>query len=112
MDNVIQNALEKLKPTFEVIEQCLNEWNGEGCLQVPALIASVSIKLNLDEKQMREVDPLVRFYVRNNSNYIVTRGAHGGIMRVSDKIKKDSERAAKEAIKAQLKAKIEGSENV
>lgn len=105
--NKIQNALDKLSTVFEATEEMLNDWNGEGCLQFPALMASVAVKLGLNEKQVRETDPLVRFYVRNNPDWHVTRGAHGGIMRISDKKSKEDAKAAKAALKAQMKASIE-----
>ncbi len=105
--NTVQSVLDKLSTVFSVTEEILNDWNGEGCLQFPALMASVAVKLGLNEKQVRETDPLVRYYVRSNPNWHVTRGAHGGIMRVSDKKSKEDALAAKAALKAQMKAAIE-----
>jgi hypothetical protein len=105
--NTVQDVLDKLSPVFQATEEMLNEWNGEGCLQFPVLMASVAVKLGLNEKQVRETDPLVRYYVRNNPNWYVTRGAHGGIMRVSDRKSKEDARAAKAALKAQMRAAIE-----
>lgn len=111
MSNTVQNVLDKLSTVFETTEEMLNEWNGEGCLQFPALMASIAVKLNWDEKQVREADPLVRYYVRNNANWHVTRGAHGGIMRLSDKQKKEAAKQAKDALKSQMKASIEAKTN-
>lgn len=107
MSNTVQNVLDKLSTVFTVTEEMLNDWSGEGCLQFPALMASIAVKLNWDEKQVREADPLVRYYVRNNPNWHVTRGAHGGIMRLSDKQNRESAKQAKDALKAQMKAAIE-----
>lgn len=107
MSTTVQSVLDKLNNVFVVTEEMLNDWSGEGCLQFPALMASVAVKLNLDEKQIREIDPIVRYYVRNNPNWHVTRGAHGGIMRLTDKQTKDNAKAQKASLKAQMKAEIE-----
>ena len=88
----------------------LTEWAAgktEGNLQFPVLLGMIAFRMNWDEKQVRENDPLVRYYVRHNPEWHVTRGAHGGIMRASDKQSKLAAKAAKEAVKAQLKAAID-----
>jgi hypothetical protein len=107
MSNTVQNVLDKLAPLFQATDEVLAEWTGEGNLQFPVLLGMMAVKLNWDEKQVRENDPLVRFYVRNNPDWFVTRGAHGGIMRATEKQKKETAKAAKEAVKAQLQAAIE-----
>jgi hypothetical protein len=107
MSNVVQNVLDKLAPLFQATDEALSEWSGEGNLQFPVLLGMMAVKLNWDEKQVRENDPLVRYYVRNNSDWYVTRGAHGGIMRATDKQKKEGEKQAKDLAKAQMKAAID-----
>lgn len=107
MNDTIQKVTESLAVIFAATEEALNEWQGEGCLQIPTLVASLALKLNWDVKQIRENDPLVRYYIRNNPEWHVTRGAHGGIMRVTDKNKKEADKASKQAIKEQVKADIE-----
>jgi hypothetical protein len=67
----------------------------------------LAVKLNWDEKQVRENDPIVRYYVRNHPDWYVTRGAHGGIMRTTEKQKKEAEKTAKTTVKEQMKAAIE-----
>lgn len=107
MSNKTQMAAEKLIPIFQATDEALNEWVGEGNLQFPVLLGMIAVKLNWNDKQVREYDPFVRYYVRNNAEWYVTRGAHGGIMRVSDKQKKEADRLAKVAAKEQVKAAIE-----
>lgn len=110
MSNTVQAVLDKLAPLFQTTDEVLTEWasgQSEGNLQFPVLLGMMAVKLNWDEKQVRENDPLVRFYVRNNPEWYVTRGAHGGIMRATEKQKKESDKAAKEAARAQMKAAIE-----
>ena len=53
---------------------------------------------------------IIREYIRNHPDWYVTRGAHGGIMRFSEKQKKDAiveaKKKAKEEINAQLDAEV------
>ena len=107
MSNTIQKVTESLTVIFTATDEALNEWVGEGCLQIPTLITTLALKLNWNEKQIRENDPIVRYYIRNNPDWHVTRGAHGGIMRTSDRQKKEADKSAKQAIKDQVKADIE-----
>jgi hypothetical protein len=102
----IQSFLDSLTPTLVVVDEVLNEWNGEGCLQFPILMGKVSAKLNWDDKQVRAKEPIIRDYVRNHPDWYVTRGAHGGIMKASEKQKKEAAKAAKEKAKAELEIEI------
>lgn len=109
MSKTVQTVIDKLAPLFKTTDEILTEWSSgksEGNLQFPVLLGMIAVKMNWDEKQLRENDPLVRFYVRNNPEWYVTRGAHGGIMRATDKQNKEAVKAAKEAVKAQLQAVI------
>jgi hypothetical protein len=103
----IQNFLDEQAPYLSVVEEVLNEWTGEGCLQFPTLMGSVQLKLGWDDKTSRAKEPIIREFVRNHSTWYVTRGAHGGIMRRAEKQKKEAEKAAKEKAKAELTAAIE-----
>jgi hypothetical protein len=107
MNPVIQSVTDKLTVVFSAVDEILNTWEGEGNLQFPTLIGMMAIKMNWNEKQARENDPVIRYYVRNNPDWYVTRGARGGIMRSSDRQKKDQVKAAKDALKQQMKATIE-----
>lgn len=110
MSKTVQTVIDKLTPLFQTTDEVLTEWSAgknEGNLQFPVLLGMIAVKMNWDEKQLRENDPLVRFYVRNNPEWYVTRGAHGGIMRSTDKQNKEALKAAKDAIKAQLQAAID-----
>lgn|SRR5579864_6617099 len=106
----IQNFLDEQIPYLAIVEEVLNEWTGEGCLQFPTLMGSVQLKLGWDDKTSRAKEPIIREFVRNHSTWYVTRGAHGGIMRRAEKQKKDAERAAKEKAKAELTAAIEAED--
>ena len=107
MSDVKGKLLNELEELFRVTDQALSEWIGDGNLQFPVLLGSIAVKMNWDEKQLRENDPFVRKYVRNHPDWFVTRGAHGGIMRASEKQKKEVAKAAKEAASKQVKDAIE-----
>lgn len=107
MSEIINNVLEQLSVIFSSTDDVLREWNGEGNMQFPALLGMLAIKMDWDEKQVREADPLIRFYIRRNSDYHVTRGAHGGIMKSSDKQKKEAIKMAKDLAKKQMQILLE-----
>lgn len=109
----IQSYLDSKVHMFQIVDEVLNDWTGEGCLQFPTLMGTVTIKMNWEgeegEKLARANEPIIRDYVRNHPNWYVTRGAHGGIMRASEKQKKEEALAAKKRAKAELAAAIEAT---
>lgn len=107
MNSTIQKALDGLVVIFEKTEESLNEWKGAGNLQFPVLLTLLANKLSWDEDQVRKADPLVRYYVRVHPEWYVTRGAHGGIMKISDRQKKEAAKIAKSSAKDQIKAAID-----
>lgn len=106
-NDTITAILDDLTLMFDATDEILNEWTGNANLQFPLLVQMMAVKLNWDEKQMREADPLIRYYVRKHPDWHVTRGAHGGIMRISDKLKKEAAKLSKASVKDQLKAQID-----
>ncbi len=107
----IQSYLDSKIPMFQVVDEVLNDWTGEGCLQFPTLMGTVTAKLGWvgkeGDKIARANEPIIRDYVRNHPDWYVTRGAHGGIMRASEKQKKEEARLAKEKARAELTAALE-----
>jgi hypothetical protein len=107
----IQSYLDSKIPMFQVVDEVLNDWTGEGCLQFPTLMGTVTAKLGWigkeGDKIARANEPIIRDYVRNHPDWYVTRGAHGGIMRASEKQKKEEVRLAKEKARAELTAVLE-----
>ena len=106
MNRNIQTQIDKLIPLWTATDEILNEWKGEGCLQLPNLLGMLAVKLNWNEKQLRENDPFVRSYLRNHDEWHVTRGAHGGIMRRCDKDKQEADKLAKKVAREQVEAAI------
>ena len=107
----IQSFLDTQVSYLLVVEEILNEWNGEGCLQFPNLMSTLIIKMDWQDKEgektARAKEPIIREYVRTHPDWHVTRGAHGGIMRASEKQKKEDARLAKEKAKAEVNAALE-----
>jgi hypothetical protein len=110
MSDTIDNNLETLRVLFEKVDQVLDDWKGKGNLQVPILLGMMAVRFNWNEKEVREYDPFVRFHIHNHSSWIVIRGAGGGIMRMSEKQKKESilmeKFLAKQQIASAIDAKI------
>lgn len=104
--DTINTVIDELTAIFTATDEVLSDWRSETNLQFPTLVGMLAVKLNLDEKQMREVDPLIRYYVRKHPDWYVTRGAHGGIARIADKAKKEQAKTAKNTAKEQLQAQI------
>lgn len=109
-NETIQEVIDDLLPIFQATEQALNEWTGDGNLQFPVLLGMIALRLNWNEKDVRENDPFVRKYVRKNKNWYVTRGAHGGIMKASDRQKKEAVKIAKDIAKKQIEEALEAKE--
>lgn len=97
----------ELDVVYDATETVLSEYVGEGNLQFPSLLLSLSVKCNWNAALMKKYDPYVRDYVRNHQAWYVTRGAHGGIMRRAEKDKKDLAAQAKERAKQQVKEALE-----
>jgi hypothetical protein len=102
----IQAFLDSQVPFCLVVDKILNDWTGEGCYQLPVLLMQVATQMNWDNKQLRAKDPLIREYIRNHPTWYITRGAHGGVMRRSEKEKKDALAEAKRLAKEELSAKL------
>lgn len=107
MSDTIDSIIKQIYDIFASTDEALQEWNGDGNLQFPSLLATLANKMSWDEKQLREADPIIRFYIRRNPDYHVTRGAHGGIMRASDKCKKELLKSTKDLAKKQMLEALE-----
>ena len=103
----IQSFLDDLAPVLSLVDEVLNDWKGEGCLQFPHLLGTISAKLNWNEETARQHDAIIRQFVRNHPVWFVTRGAHGGIMRRAEKLKKEAALEAKKKARAEMDAAVE-----
>jgi len=105
--SVKQTVLVGWGELIDATDAALSEWTGEGNLQFPVLLGMMAVKNNWNEKQVRRADPFVRDYVRLHPDWHVTRGAHGGIMRMSERQKKEAAQQAKDLAKKQMRDAIE-----
>ena len=88
----------------------LEGWKFESNYQFPELVKSVTKELNLtDERDLKEVDAHVRYFVRKNPNYKAKRGAHGGIALASTEAQREAAKAARLQAKADAAAKVEAT---
>lgn len=109
MSDNVTKATEKFESIAKATEEALNNWSGEGCLQIPTLLGMMAVKFNWDEQEIRKNDPLIRFFIREHDDWHVTRGAGGGIMRMSDKQKKEQTRQTKVAAKEAARVAVESN---
>lgn len=111
MNKTIETVIENLTAVYVATEEALGTWTSEESLKFPTLMGMLAVKLNWDEKQVRENDPLVRHYVRHNSEWTVDRGAKGGLQRVAvknakEEAQKATKAAAKKAVRDAVEAKV------
>lgn len=79
-------------------------------LQFPVMLSKVGeelASLNFDAKQIKEAQPLIRFYIHNHDVFCSSRGRSGGVELKDNKAAREADKAAKDAIKAQLKDVID-----
>lgn len=79
-------------------------------LQFPMMLSKVGeelASLNFDAKQIKEAEPLIRFYIHNHDVFCSSRGRSGGVELRDNKAAREADKAAKDAIKAQLKSVID-----
>lgn len=107
MKTDIDDVLNKAKLIFEEVESVLSEHNDDTCYKVPSLIKVLAVKLDWSEKQSRQNDQLIRFFLRDHSEYFITQGAKGGIQRKAVKAKKEQDKLLKDKLKEELKQIVE-----
>lgn len=107
MTDTIDTNTEALRILFSQCDQVLNEYSGVGNLQFPILLGMMAVRFNWNEKMVREYDPLIRFHIRNHTEWCMARGAKGGIMRMDEKQKKDAAAQARLAAKAEVRRALD-----
>ena len=110
MSNVqVQRSTNFCNQVFLETEVSLDEYfqKNEGNLQFPALLGMVGVRLKLDPKTLKDIDPFIRYHVRSHPDYYVSRGAKGGIMKRESYQSKLDAKAAKEAAKKQIEDQID-----
>jgi hypothetical protein len=110
MSDSVQTFLDTLRPMLKLVDEVLNAWNGDDRYQVPNLVSELALRLNWDSDQVRRNDPIIRAYLKDHPTWYVTRGAHGGIMKRADWLKKKQAEAEKERAKQEIKAALAAKE--
>lgn len=106
MSNPVESFLNEQVPMLKLVDEILEAWDKQGCYQVPALMVSLSVKLNWNSTQARLKDPIIRAYLKDHPMWAITRGAHGGIISRAEFLKKEAAKIAKEAAKSVALAMI------
>jgi hypothetical protein len=109
MNDKIEEVINEMRPIFAATESALQEWAvnpKSGCVSLPILTGMVAVRLNWNETEVRENEPIIRAYVKKNSDWFITRGANGGIMPITRKQEKDAALVAKAAAKAKVAAEM------
>ncbi|MBP9743730.1 MAG: hypothetical protein KBD37_10295 [Burkholderiales bacterium] len=100
--STVKNVTEQCSNVFEATEVALTQWDfssGKN-LQFPDLTLTVASKLGITlESEMKEVDGLIRYYVRRHDAYKSKRGAGGGIALASMENSKIASLSARKAAK-------------
>ena len=107
MNETVKLMLEEDQVIYEATDAVFNNWNWNSNLKIPDLLGMLAVKLNWDDKQLKEADSVVRRYIRRHPDWDITRGATGGVQPMFAKQKKDAAKQAKAAVKQQLKAQID-----
>jgi hypothetical protein len=108
----IQTATDFCRSIFTETDTIINEYSGKDNMKFPDLINLVSIKLAFAPELLPQVDPFIRYYVRSNPEFHTSRGAKGGIERMSvyqARVKAQQAKSeAKKQITELLEAKLKG----
>ena len=99
MNNNINEVLSKIGKIYEAADEIFYSWDGPGLLQVPNFMGMLAVKLDIEDKEIRNIDPLIRFYLKHHADFYIARGAKGGIDRRSNKTEKDNIKNQKDIIK-------------
>lgn len=107
MSEHVKQAAEEAEKIFTATEESLlKDWDRKENLQFPNLLRYVVSRLNADSKMATKIDLYMRAFVREHSDYYVSRGAKGGIMLRSVFNARENKKAAVEAAKQVIKQQI------
>jgi hypothetical protein len=102
-----QNTLDKVSAICDATDDALASYTGNDNIQLPVLVGMVAARMGWNTKQLRENDPIVRFYIRNHPDYAITKGPHGGVIPRAVWEKKQVVKNAKAAAKIEMQAKLD-----
>ena len=91
---------------YAAVEAVLGEWTSEENLQCPQLVQTVVMRLGIEPTELKQIDSIVRRYVRSHPDWRVAKGVKGGIQRRADYNNRQAAKAALEAAKRSVKLRI------
>lgn len=108
MSNIVETVGADAMRVYSTALKFLEEWKFESNLQFPKLVEDVAKELKITEdRDLKELDAQIRYFVRRNPTYKAKRGAHGGIALASAEAQREAAKTARLAAKAEAAAKVE-----
>lgn len=103
--------LKDIEAIFDNTEEVLTSHfvtGNEDSYKLPALVNMVVSRLSVTDtdKAIKKADPIVRLYVKESDKWYSVQGLKGGVKPIALKEKANAAKAAKEAAKAEIKAKL------
>jgi hypothetical protein len=80
MNANIDLATKSATRVFAATQLVLDDHTSDDKITLTSLVNSVSSRLSAEASR---IDPIVRFYVRTHSDWVVTNGRYGGLERVA-----------------------------
>lgn len=97
----------KFSEIADLVDQVLNEYDQQNNLQIPVLVAMVAAKMNMSPDMAKQIDPAVRWYIKEHPSWEVSRGAKGGVIPASKMKARIDAKSNKVKLKKELTNKIE-----
>lgn len=100
-----EDVLNKLSELYDEIDAILDSSSEK--LQVPELVLMIGNNRGMDEKESKELDHPIRYYLKNHDKWYLGRGAKGGILPLQVLKEKNKAKEEKESYKKEVLKKIE-----
>ena len=101
-----KDILVSLECLFEQCDLVFTTMYSGKNIPIPEISAMLSRMNSWTEKQLRSIDPVIRYYFNSNSKYIVIMGAGGGVNLVQVKKQIEQEKIDKKQRRIDMKNKI------
>lgn len=111
-NDVVAGLCVEVTNICNVAIEVLSDWVFDKNLQFPALAEKVCFKLGItDDSGLKEVDSILRAFIKRHPDYVGKRGVGGGIALASAENQRRSLAAARLAAKNEAKEKVEAKLN-
>lgn len=100
MDNHIESILNEMKEIFIKTDEILEDKASNNNIQVHELVHELGINFDLEDKDKKRLDPVIRLYLHKHPKFTIKPGAHGGIsLKNKPKTQKVSNETKEEVMK-------------